>query len=120
MTNESHPVDWDKAAQSFDRMRKTHGEEIIRMADGTQHMEEAQPSPDLESVRRLIEIMDEYHSRLDALSMPPTRPVLDAVWGAESALRSMLAEVTRLREENARMKETRCLRCGKEFGYGRD
>lgn len=60
-----------------------------------------QPAPDLESVRRLIAKLDEY-----PLGIGPA-DVCVAIANALPALRSLLAEVERLREENAKLKEAK-------------
>ena len=130
MADESEPVNWDKAAQSFQRMLDTHGEGIIKMADGAHYMEEAQPSPDLEQIQRLIGAASEnpFHAgkainlSLQTQRALPTLKSLQAEVEQSRTLRKELEtvsgrygeamqeivrlklEVDKLREESARMK----------------
>lgn len=59
----------------------------------------SQPSPDLEPVRRLIAATHAYGSGIGMLDL------CTAAYKALPALRSLLAEVERLREENAKLKK---------------
>ena len=106
-------TNWDKAAQAFRQMLDTRGEEIVKMADGTQYMDElAQASVDLEPIRKLIEVATDCEpvpvAGTAMMGCPQGKLVgcVDAAREALPALKSLLAEVERLRAKNAKMKES--------------